>query len=342
MPIYRIASNPHWEMQEIYSDEGKSGTSLRHRDEFNRMMLNAADKKMDLILCASVSRFARNMSDCLEQISLLKTMHPTHPVGVYFETENIYTLDANSEQSLHIHAMLADWESANKSCRMILSYDQRILTGQYPVADLLGYRHTKDGELIIQPEEAKTVRFIFFAYIIGYGYDEIADILTEKERPTLKGRTDWNAGMVKNIMSNERRWGDLEARKTIAVVPCAEEESGTIEWARQKQDNSWCNKQITSPDFIEKLFDMMGWDRECRYKVLGRVAASSRGLILVFELEEAIMFAPKKEKYVDPVTGEEKQRQVKYYPDACSANRWRKDVMRKIMTSRYLIWQWLI
>jgi DNA invertase Pin-like site-specific DNA recombinase len=213
----KISENPHWTLQEIYSDEGKSGTSLRHRDEFNRMMQSAAKKQMDIILCASVSRFARNMSDCLEQISLLKTMNPSHPIGVYFETENIYTLDPNSDQNLAIHAMLADWESANKSRRMILSYDQRILTGQYPVSDLLGYRHTKDGELVIQPEEAKTVRFIFLAFIGGYHYDEIAEILTEKQRPTLKGRVEWNGDMVKSVMGNERRWGDLEARKTIVV-----------------------------------------------------------------------------------------------------------------------------
>ena len=77
-------------------------------------------------------------------------MNPSHPVGVYFETENIYTLDPDCKQNLSIHAMLADWESANKSRRMILSYDQRICTGQYPVIDLLGSRHTKEGELFIQ------------------------------------------------------------------------------------------------------------------------------------------------------------------------------------------------
>jgi DNA invertase Pin-like site-specific DNA recombinase len=213
----KIAENPCWTLQEIYSDEGKSGTSLRHRDAFNQMMQAAKEKKMDLILCASVSRFARNMSDCLEQISKLKTMNPTHPVGVYFETENIYTLDPDSDQSLHIHALLADWESANKSRRMILSYDQRILMGQYPVSDLLGYRHTRDGQLIIQPDEAMTVRYIFLAYIGGQTYDEIAEVLTEKKRPTLKGRVEWTGGMVKGIMSNERRWGDLEARKTIVI-----------------------------------------------------------------------------------------------------------------------------
>ena len=100
---------------------------------------------------------------------------------------------------------------------MILSYDQRIMTGQYPVADLMGYRHTKDGQLVIEPEEAKTVRFIFLAFIQGYDYDQIAMILTKKKRSTLRGRQKWNGMMVVNIMKNERRWGDLEARKSIVV-----------------------------------------------------------------------------------------------------------------------------
>ena len=102
----------------------------------------------------------------------------------------------------------------------------------------------------------------------------------------------------------------------LAVVPCAEEESASVEWARVNKQGKWVNKNITSVDFVENLYHLMGWNRECRYKVLGRVAASDRGLILVFEMEEAIMFAPKKEEFVDPVTGETKKRQVKYYPDA--------------------------
>ena len=213
----KVDKNPNWEMQEIFSDEGKSGTSMRKRTEFQRMMQAAQDKKMDLILCASVSRFARNVSDCIEQVRLLKTMSPSHPVGVYFETENIYTLDPDCNQTFTMHAMLADWESANKSRRMILSYDQRICTGQYPVSDLLGYRHTTDGDLIIQEDEAVTVRFIYLAYLCGYSCEEIAEVLTEKQRKTLKGRTDWNAQMVRNVMLNERRWGDLNARKTIVI-----------------------------------------------------------------------------------------------------------------------------
>lgn len=213
----KIENTENWELQEIYSDEGKSGTSMRKRIRFKQMIEDAGEKKMDLILCASVSRFARNVSDCIEQVRQLRTMNPSHPVGVYFETENIYTLDPDSNQMLTMHAMLADWESANKSRRMILSYDQRICTGQYPVADLLGYKHTIDGDLLIEEEGAKTVKFIFYAFISGMSCEKIARILTEKKRPTLKGRTDWNAAMVRNIMQNERRWGDLDVRKTIVI-----------------------------------------------------------------------------------------------------------------------------
>lgn len=212
----KIEKTPDWNMYKIYAEE-KSGTSMRKRTEFKQMLQDAADKKMDLILCASVSRFARNVSDCIEQVRRLKTINPSHPVGVYFETENIYTLDPDCGQMLSIHAMLADWESANKSRRMILSYDQRICMGQYPVSDLLGYRHTAEGGLVIVEDEAVTVRFIFLAYLMGYSLGEIAKILTEKGRKTLTGRTDWNGDMVRKIMSNERRWGDLEARKTIVV-----------------------------------------------------------------------------------------------------------------------------
>lgn len=213
----KVKKTENWDLQEIYSDEGKSGTSTKHRKEFNRMMSDARAGKFDMIICASVSRFARNVSDCIDYVSELRTMNPQKPVGVYFETENIFTLNKDADQTLGFHALLADWESGNKSRRMILSYDQRIFTNQFPVSDLLGYRHTKDGNLIVHPEEAKTVKLIFLAYLAGYGTNEIAEILTEKQRPTLKGRTDWNSGMVKNILTNERRWGDLEARKTVVL-----------------------------------------------------------------------------------------------------------------------------
>lgn len=359
----KIAETENWNLQDIYSDEGKSGTSLRKRDAFKRMMRDAKDQKMDLIICASISRFARNFSDCMTQIAALKTMHPAHPIGVYFETENIYTLNPSSQYSLDIQALLADWESGNKSRRMILSYDQRIMTGQYPVADLMGYRHTKDGRLVIEPEEAKTVRFIFLAFIQGYNYDQIAAVLTQKKRSTLRGRQEWNGMMVANIMKNERRWGDLEARKSIVVdyklgkvtknngnrcsayVPEHHEAIVSPEIARAEHlvasSNKKCgvqdivviqqgalkgfvsihpnwngiNKDITSLEFVENIFGLMNWNRECRYKVLGRVANSDQGLCMLFDLEEAIMFTPKPQEYTDPITGELRKKQMKFFPD---------------------------
>lgn len=213
----RIAKDPSMELVEIYSDEGKSGASLRHRNEFRRMIQDALGGKIDLIICASVSRFARNISDCIEQAELLKTADPTHPVGIYFETENIYTLNSNSNQAFQMHSMLADWESSTKSSRMILSYDQRITLGQYPVADLLGFRHTKDGKLIIQPDEAITVKYIFLARFVGHSYTDIAKVLTEKARPSLSGKTEWTAQQVSSITKNERRWGSLIARKIVVI-----------------------------------------------------------------------------------------------------------------------------
>lgn len=91
----KIAKTPNWDLAEIYSDEGKSGTSKKWRPEFKRMLEDASKKKMDLIVCASVSRFARNISDLIEEGRKLRTTNPSNPVGVYFETEDLYTLDPN-------------------------------------------------------------------------------------------------------------------------------------------------------------------------------------------------------------------------------------------------------
>lgn len=213
----KIAKTPNWDLTEIYSDEGKSGTSKKWRKEFQRMLDDATKKKMDLIVCASVSRFARNISTLIEEVRKLRTTNPSSPVGVYFETEDLYTLDPNINERLQMQGLFAEWESGNKSRRMILSYDQRICTGQFPIVDLLGLKHTLDGGFIIQEDQAITVKYIFIGTACGHSAEEIAEVLSEKKRPTLRGRTDWNASMVKAIMKNERRWGDLEVRKRVVI-----------------------------------------------------------------------------------------------------------------------------
>ena len=103
-------------------------------------------------------------------------------------------------------------------------------------------------------------------------------------------------------------------KKRLALIMCPEEDSASVEWARQKGEN-WVNKDITSLEFVENIFKLMNWNRECRYKVLGRVANSDQGLCMLFDLEEAIMFTPKPQEYADPLTGEMKKKQMKFFPD---------------------------
>lgn len=107
-------------------------------------------------------------------------------------------------------------------------------------------------------------------------------------------------------------------KRRLTVVMCHEEESASVDWARiRRKDGVWVNKDVTSLEYIDKLYKMMNWNRSCRYKVLGRVANSREGLVLVFELDEAVMFESKALEYVDEETGETvtKKKQVKYYPE---------------------------
>lgn len=106
-------------------------------------------------------------------------------------------------------------------------------------------------------------------------------------------------------------------KKRLTVVMCAEEEAASVAWARKRQkDEVWVNKDVTSEDFVLNIYKMMDWKLDCRYKVLGRIANSREGLVIVFELEEAIMFSSKPVEIVDKETGEIKKKQVKYYPDS--------------------------
>ena len=108
-----------------------------------------------------------------------------------------------------------------------------------------------------------------------------------------------------------------EEKHRLAVIPCAEEESASIDWARKNKEDNWVNKEISNKDLIAKVGQFMNWDTNCRYKVLGEIKMSARGLILVFDLDEAIMFETYHEEFVDEETGEikKKRRETKYYPD---------------------------
>lgn len=207
-----ISKSPNWKLVQIYADEGISGTSLQHRDQFKLMIEDCKQEKIDLIVTKSVSRFARNVVDCIGYVRELLSL--PHPVGVFFETERLNTFDPKSEMVLSFMATLAQEESHTKSEIMNASIEMRFRRGIFLTPILLGYDHDEDGNLVINEEEAKIVKLIFMMYLNGCTCQEIADTLTELGCVTKKGNTVWSPGSILQILQNERHCGDVLAHKT--------------------------------------------------------------------------------------------------------------------------------
>lgn len=208
----RIQANPKWNFVGIYADEGISGTELSHRKGMLQMLEDCRAGKIDYILAKSIARFARNVVDCLSIIEELKNMNP--PIGVYFEADNLYTLDSTGNLVLTIMATLAEEESRNKSVIMNWSIDRRFSKGIFLTPELLGYDRDENGELVINPSEAETVKVIYAFFINGWSPKEIAELLTEYGRTTKLGNKVWNPGTIRGIIENERQCGDILSRKT--------------------------------------------------------------------------------------------------------------------------------
>lgn len=208
----QIKANPKWEFAGIYSDEGISGTDLTHRKGMLQMIEDAKAGKIDLILTKSIARFARNIVDCLSIIETLKNLNP--PVGVKFETDNIYTLDSTGRMILTILASVAEEESHSKSLIMNWSIDKRFSRGLFLTPALLGYDVDDEGNLVINSDEAETVKVIYDLYINGFSNSDIADLLTGYGRRTKTGNVVWNSSTINGIIANERHCGDVLARKT--------------------------------------------------------------------------------------------------------------------------------
>ncbi len=208
-----VARHPLWTLVDLYSDEGISGTSLENRDAFNRMIADCEKGKIDIIITKSVSRFARNLVDCITVVRKLLAL--PNPVGVFFETEGIFTPNDNAEMQLSFIATLAQEESHTKSQSMIRSLQMRFSHGIVLTPVLLGYDHDENKQLIVNYNEARVVRLIFYMYLFGHSCKEIADALTDLECQTKIGNVIWSDSSVYQILRNERYCGDVLTWKTF-------------------------------------------------------------------------------------------------------------------------------
>ena len=208
-----VIRHPKWQLVDIYADKGISGTSLKHRDEFNRMIADAKAGRLDLIITKSVSRFARNVVDFLGMVRMLAEHTPR--IGVFFEAESIYSLNERSQMALSFQATMAEEESRNKSRSMETSLRMRLDHGLPLTPKLLGYTHDENGKLIPDPETQHIPKLIFFMYLYGYSTAQIADILTTLGKKTYLGNAKWNASGIVQTLKNERYCGDVFTRKTF-------------------------------------------------------------------------------------------------------------------------------
>ncbi len=208
-----VLHHPNWTLVKIYADEGISGTSLKHRNEFNRMIADCKSGKIDMIVCKNVSRFARNVTDCIGIVRDLAALKP--PVGVFFESESIFSLKEDSQMALTFLATMAEEESHTRSRSMETSLRMRLDNGIPLTPKLLGYTHDSNGELEINPEEAPTVKLAFYMYLYGYSTEQIANAFIALGRRSYLGNIKWTSGSITQILRNERHCGDVYTRKTF-------------------------------------------------------------------------------------------------------------------------------
>ena len=211
----KIDENPDWEMAGIYADKGITGTSMKKRVEFKKMIAACKRGKIDLILTKSLSRFARNTVDSLEVVRMLRA----NGIGVIFEKENINTLTESSEFLLTLFSGFAQAESESISKNVIWGIQKSREAGNVPFQyqKLLGYQRGPDGQPEIVPEEAEVVKRIYRRYLDGCSLAQIKRELEADGVPTASGIQGWTYQVVRNILTNERYIGDALLQKTYTT-----------------------------------------------------------------------------------------------------------------------------
>ena len=211
----KITNNPNCKLAGIYADDGISGTDMKKRDEFNRLLQDCEAGKIDMILTKSISRFARNTVDTLNTLRILRKKGVT----VFFEKEHIDTHADNGEMIITVLSGLAQEESFNLSENTRWGIIRKFENGTIILNHnrFMGYTKGKDGELAIVPEEAETVRLIFRMYLEGTSIAGIKRHLEKEGILTVTGRKIWNEGTISKMLSNEKYMGDALLQKSYTA-----------------------------------------------------------------------------------------------------------------------------
>lgn len=209
----KIMTNPGWTMVDVFADEGKTGTSACKRKDFLRMIRQCRQGKIDMILAKSVSRFARNTVDTLNYTRELRSLG----IPVIFEEQNINSIHPESEFLITIHGAFAQSESEDTSSRVRWGIQQSMRTGKANIQfkTLLGYQKGPDGEMVIEPEQAETVKLIYEMYLSGKTLRSIKESLETRGLRNAAGTTEWTTSNLRTILSDEKYCGDVLRQKTF-------------------------------------------------------------------------------------------------------------------------------
>lgn len=208
----RIAKNPDWEFAGMYADKGISGTQIKKREAFQEMIKRAKAGDIDLIITKSISRFGRNVIQTLQTVQDLRAIN----VVVFFEKENLWTDDPKIDFVLTLMSSIAQEESRSISSNIRWSVKKRFEDGKIIMntTTFLGYDKDERGSLVINHEQAETVKSIFNLFLQGHHPYEIAKILIKENKTTGQGRLCWTTNSVLRILQNEKYCGEAVLQKT--------------------------------------------------------------------------------------------------------------------------------
>lgn len=207
----KINSKMEWKFAGIYADEGITGTSMKHREDFKRMLRACREGRIDLILCKSVSRFGRNSVDVLRTIRTLRE----RGIGVMFEKEAVDTRTMNSELILAFHSAFSQSESESISGNVRWGLRKAYENGTIQIGpNLYGFRREKDGPVLVDEEKAAVIRQIAQWFLAGDSLHTIADKLAQRHIPSPKGKDTWSTVTLRSLLTNEKYKGDALLQKT--------------------------------------------------------------------------------------------------------------------------------